>query len=150
MKSRMRRFIVENGPWVYAIIIVLAVVSTVIIASVAIHQNHKIRNQSISIRHQAALIQKERIETIARSCKDQNRRHDKAVIALFQLLKKSGVKQEKRQAAARPVLTLINALAPHQDCQKIIEKAVPSVPKSQLRHALAEALASRPFRLLKR
>jgi hypothetical protein len=125
-------------PYVYVALVAMFTISQVFIGGFIIHQQHQIKDQQVSIRAQAKLaaatsaaIQKNRIETIRHNCNDQNLRHNAAVNALYDLLKKSGVRPERRRQAAASTIELINALAPFQDCDKVVQKAIPKKPVSK-------------------
>jgi hypothetical protein len=83
-----------------------------------------------NIHNQNRKIQQERSDAILRSCVDQNKHHDDAIIALRNLLIKSGVAKNKRQAAAEPATTLIDALSPRQNCDKLVSTSTSTSVRS--------------------
>jgi hypothetical protein len=77
------------------------------------------------------LIQDQRRDSILRGCQDQNARHEKTLSVLDQVIAKvlktkppDGVKKQLAVSRANNVL-LIDALAPKQDCAKLVVEAVP-------------------------
>lgn len=94
-----------------------AAIAMAVLVGLVIHTNHKVNGQT-------AEIQRQRAENIMRDCVDQNNRHDKTVRTLDELLKKSGVSPARRAASRQTTVLLINALAPKQDCDKLVAKSV--------------------------
>lgn len=125
-KNNKRTF--DALPWVYIIIIIACAVSTAILLYIVVQNQHKIRKQAVASKNLGLRIQQERSRSVFRSCRDQNQRHTDAINALYTLLKKSGVPQKRRKAAAKPAVTFINALAPHHNCYKLLERTVPTHP----------------------
>lgn len=125
-KNNERTF--DALPWVYILIIIACAAATSIMIFFVVHQNGQIKKQAIASHNLSITIQKERSRSVFRSCRDQNQRHADAINALYSLLKKSGVPQKRRKAAAKPAVTFINALAPHRNCYKLLQRTVPSHP----------------------
>lgn len=119
MITKIEEKIERLAPWLYLLLIMLAVLASVIVGGFVLHQQHQIKAASDAI-------QQERVDSILRSCADQNKRHGAAVTALDNLLKQSGVPKKKRKASAKPILGLIDALAPMRNCAKVVELSVPS------------------------
>jgi hypothetical protein len=80
-------------------------------------------------RENAALtlaIQHQRTETIRSSCEDQNRRHDATIAKLDVVLRRAVPDPTTRLRIRTQNALLIDALAPHQDCATITQKAAPA------------------------
>lgn len=75
-------------------------------------------------------IQDQRKDSIRSACVDQNQRHDGTSFAL-RLAQKDAIKRHPEQKKeidknSQTSLGLIDALAPHQDCDQIVKKATES------------------------
>lgn len=75
-------------------------------------------------------IQDQRKEAISTACQDQNQRHDGTAYALG-LAKDDAIKEHPEQKKeiekqTQVSLGLIDALAPHQDCAKLVKKSTES------------------------
>jgi hypothetical protein len=75
-------------------------------------------------RDNADRIQQNRVSIAANSCRDQNQRHDNTLVALNQVLqqarKSEGISSQQAQQSQSQTTLLINALAPHQNCQTVV------------------------------
>lgn len=76
----------------------------------------------------ASEIQAQRRESIFRSCYEQNLRHDNTITQL-QIISDVNVKRHPERAteikeSVRPTITLIDALAPKQNCVKLVKESV--------------------------
>lgn len=112
-------------PYIYLVLIVLSVASFFVLFGFIVHQQGQIKRAAREASAQARAIQANRIEVIRNNCIGQNVRHDNAIIALYALLRHSGVKPPRLEASAAPIIALINALAPVQDCKVAVKKAQP-------------------------
>lgn len=124
MKQKIEDRIRRLTPIVYLGVIVIAVVAGVVLFVAWDKQQTRIAAAARTANAAVAKVQQERVDSVRRNCDSQNDRHKAAVIALHDLLKKAGVKPPKQKAAAAPVLSLINALAPKQNCDAAVKKAV--------------------------
>lgn len=124
---RLEQKLEQAGPLVYLILVTVAALVGAVLLYFVIHQQHQIRRESSDI-------QAERVASVTRSCLDQNTRHGAAVTALYALLKKSGVPKAKRDASAAPILSLIDALAPKQNCDQVVAAALSSQAPSPRAH----------------
>lgn len=98
---------------IFAIAIVLNSVSAVV----------SLENNAARI-HQ---IQQERVESVLRSCRDENQRHDATIHRLDELIKRLPPEKRTRAIQSRAgTVLLINALAPHRDCVTLARASVPS------------------------
>lgn len=97
-------------PRIYILICIVSLAASALLYGYAVHLSRE--------------IQHERANSILRACTSQNARRDHAIVALFDVLKKSGVPEKKRKAAAAPAITLINALAPKQNCKMLVARSV--------------------------
>lgn len=100
-----------------------------VVGGFVIHQQRQIKNTAKEAASAAHAIQRNRLDTISRNCTDQNLRHDAAITALYSLLQKSGVPPARQDKAAQPIIQLIDALAPSQDCRKLVTAASPQTVK---------------------
>lgn len=94
------------------LVIVVAVACTVLFFRV---QDRAQENRAL-----AASIQTQRADGYRRSCEEQNARHDRTVDRLLALVKANG----KPASAAQPTITLIDALAPVKDCDRLVQDRV--------------------------
>lgn len=90
-----------------------------------------ILKQQGQISHEDLLIQQERAASILRSCRGQNKRHTetlKTVNVQFDLAEQgaSSARIGELEGSKHFTVLIINALAPKQDCLKMLHKAVPS------------------------
>lgn len=93
-------------------------------------ETHSLAQQTAQL---ARTIQLQRLDGIRRGCEDQNRRHDGTIRALDDVIARvvrdaPERKTELARARAQNVL-LINALAPKQDCDRLVRiSARPPTP----------------------
>lgn len=112
-------------PYIYLMLIVVSAATTAILFYFVVHQQHQLFGQQRQIATVALETSAERRNSILRTCRDQNSRHGDAVKALDQLLKKSGVSGTRREQSRDSIVLLIDALAPRQNCQKLISSTAP-------------------------
>lgn len=124
--NRIAQWTYDKGPLLYILTVVLCAVSTAILLGFVIKQQHQIKHQAIVAKHVAQAIQDERMATLYRQCRDQNRRHHQADKYLEQLLKKSGVRPARRARSQKTIGGFIDALAPKRNCAEYVRRAVPS------------------------
>lgn len=81
------------------------------------------------------LVQNERAQTILRACRQQNDRHAATVSELDSLLAKA--KQHASPARLKQIrenrastVLLIDALAPYQNCQRVLAQATSNTPSA--------------------
>lgn len=115
--NRLRRW----EPYIYLLLVIVAAASIAVLVGELVHQQHQTRRLAVQI-------QKQRTDSILRSCRDQNKRHDTATAYLNQLLKKSGVSAARRRQSQVQVGGFINALAPKQNCLKLAQRTVHPTP----------------------
>lgn len=76
----------------------------------------------------AAEIQHQRRDSIARTCKDQNKRHDDTVIEFNRLADRAAVRNPKMAEQihdnVKANLRIIDAIAPKQDCVHLVTLAL--------------------------
>lgn len=84
----------------------------------------------VSLENNAARIhqlQAERVESILRACRDTNQRHDRTIRSLDELIQRLPSAKRTRAVQSRAgTVLLINALAPHRDCETLARANVPS------------------------
>lgn len=72
-------------------------------------------------------IQAERVDSILRSCRDENQRHDATIRRLDDLIHRLPPAKRTRAVQSRAgTVLLINALAPRRDCSLLARAEVPS------------------------
>lgn len=69
-------------------------------------------------------IQQQRRTNIRTNCEDQNRRHDKTIERLRDL----GTQRHVPAERLAPTIRLIDALAPHQDCDRLVRQQTGANP----------------------
>lgn len=78
-------------------------------------------------------IQSQRVEAIRNNCRDQNTRHLNTLHELDVLDARLPPSRRAEARAGRPgVVLLINALAPYQDCKKVVALATRTTPKKKV------------------
>lgn len=106
--------------------VLVAVAVGVIINSVAIVVLLHFNSERIT------QIQRSRVDTILASCRDQNERHDFAVIVTNRLIARPAVPParrftpQQRRAQNAAIQTWVNALVPRRDCERLVGRSVPN------------------------
>lgn len=96
------------------------------------HQADEIQQQTTIIQRQTNIIQQQRRDSVRKTCQEQNERH-KNTVKVFngifaKALKKATDPVQRAQllSSRNANLLVINALAPHQNCDEVVRKAVPT------------------------
>lgn len=72
----------------------------------------------------ARQIQAQRIESIRRNCREQNKRHDRTIAALDLLISKAPPGRRARAKQGRKsTVFLLNAIVPHQNCRALVARS---------------------------
>lgn len=123
MVVEIKRYDVTVQRDVFLALNIAAAISMAVLVILFLHLTHKVSNQSTEIQHQ-------RIESITRSCRDQNARHDRTILALRVIVHRLEIQQPAKKAQLENALKqnelLINALAPRQNCLVVVARAVPT------------------------
>lgn len=95
---------------------------------VALAHSDRALRQAVSATELGRAIQRERRQEILQSCQQLNERHAGTVRALTAILAQAERRAKPRRRAKireseRPTLLLIDALAPHRDCEKVAATA---------------------------
>lgn len=109
LKQLLRVFLIINT--IAAVVVLLGVV-------LIIRQQHQITSQN-------EFIQQQRTENILSQCENQNSRRANTIATLNQeILSLKGKRRIRAERNEGFTIALINALAPHQNCLRLVRKAV--------------------------
>jgi hypothetical protein len=113
-----------------AVLAALSILFSVLLYEQGQDRAHTNRVLALKAQRLAGEIQAQRINAIRTSCEAQNQRNVKTIKTLDGLIAKLPSKQRPRAQAGRDnTVLLINALAPKQNCAKVVQEAAPVPPK---------------------
>lgn len=123
--TRIRRRDWIRDFWMLALTVFIAV-----LLNGLVNTSNEARHASEAAKAQAITVQEQRIETIGKSCEDQNRRLDDSILATAHALGYRDtmvtsrlLAKLKRNKRVAPFLTILQAQQPHQDCRQVVFNA---------------------------
>lgn len=122
----------EIHPWRWRALIAWIIIFTAMVIF-TLHKTYQssgnANTAAAEAKNATSNIQSQRKESIRRGCEDQNARHNNTISILNSLIAKLPPDQRARaQANKEFTILLINALAPKQNCNLLVKKAVKTAP----------------------
>lgn len=93
------------------------------IAAAAAERAGQLRHEGIA---RAAAIERSRVDVLVRSCRQQNRNHDKTIRILDRRIAQfpPGRRRDRAERGRAFTVALIEALAPHRDCARRAQRLI--------------------------